>query len=166
MITAAGQELLNGDAVLVLDWLDKPVNFNKLLEAISRIKQINKSSLPHVLHVEDDDDTRHVVATLLEKEAKVTPSCTINETIHKLGQDRYDLVILDLALPDGKGSDLLPIFSKYKLPIIVYSAFDLDEECSKFVSQSLVKSKTSNEQLLKTIKELLIETNKDTEYAE
>lgn len=166
MITAAGQELLNGDAVLVLDWLDKPVNFNKLLDAISRIKQTSKSNLPHVLHVEDDDDTRHVVATLLEKEAKVTPSCTINETIHRLGQDRYDLVILDLALPDGKGSDLLPIFSKYKLPIIVYSAFDLDEESAKFVSQSLVKSKTSNEELLKTIKELLVETNKDTEYAE
>lgn len=166
MITAAGQELLNGDAVLVLDWLDKPVNFNKLLEAISRIKQTNKSSLPHVLHVEDDDDTRHVVATLLEKEAKVTPSSTINEAIQRLGQDRYDLVILDLALPDGKGSDLLPIFSKYKLPIIVYSAFDLDEESSKFVSQSLVKSKTSNEELLKTIKALLVETNKDAEYAE
>lgn len=166
IITKAGQDLLNGEAVLVADWLDKPVNFNKLLEAIARIKQTTKGELPHILHVEDDLDTQHVIASLLEKEAKVTAASTIHETIKKLGNTNFDLVILDLSLPDGNGSDLIPILGKYKLPIIVYSGFDLDHEYAKYVAQALVKSKSSNEEILITIKNLLKKTIKDTEYAD
>ncbi len=168
MITEAGREFLNGDAVLVVDWLDKPVNFTKLMDLISRIKQHSQDNLPHILHVEDDIDTQHVVATLLENEATITHSSTIRETITKLGHEHFDLVILDLLLPDGNGSDLLPIFSKYKLPIIVYSGFELDHEYAKYVSQVLVKSKISNDKLLATIKNSLKETNtkRDAEHAD
>lgn len=163
MITEAGQELLNGDALLVHDWLDKPVNHEKLLQSITRIKHKESSHIPNILHVEDDADTQHVIAVLLENSAKVTSCATIKETVQKLGHINFDLVILDLLLPDGSGSDLLPIFAKYKLPIIVYSALDLDSEFGKYVSQSLVKSKISNEDLLATIIKFLEEPAKEIE---
>lgn len=166
VITQDGKELLNGDAFLIVDWLEKPVNPEKLLDAIDSIKQQTKNRLPHILHVEDDLDIQHVIATLLENEARVTPSSTIKEAITKIGNDNFDLVILDLLLPDGNGAELLPIFSKYKLPIIVYSAFDLDNQYSKYVRQSLVKSKVSDKELLRTIENLLNEPIKESEHVE
>jgi hypothetical protein len=50
------------------------------------------------------------------------------------------------------------------LPIIVYSAFDLDLEYAKYVNQALTKSKISNEELLNTFKKFLNETVKEKEY--
>ncbi|MDR3491646.1 MAG: MHYT domain-containing protein [Gammaproteobacteria bacterium] len=161
MIAQTGEELLNGDAFLVVDWLDKPINTNKLLDAISQIKQKRDDILPHILHVEDDLDVQHVVASLLEGKAKIIATNTIRETIDKLGQDNYDLVILDLLLPDGNGVELLPIFSKYKIPIIVYSAYDLDRDYGKFVATKLVKSKATNDDLLNSIKDLLNKSVKE-----
>lgn len=149
------QELLNGDAFLIVDWLEKPVNFDKLFGTITQIKQKSDKKSSHILYVEDDIDTQQVITMLLEKEAKITICSTIKEAIKELGTNKFDLVILDIDLPDGNGCDLIPIFAKYKLPIIIYSAFNLDHEYAKYVSEALVKSQISNTELLATIKKLL-----------
>ncbi len=155
LIKTEDTELGNGDAVVVVDWLDNPPNIKKLIKTISQVKKqhahLNALSLPSILHIEDDKDTQHVVASILENKAKVTQAASIRETIQRLGHENFDLVILDLLLPDGNGSDLLPILSKYQLPIVVYSAYELDRAYAGLVSDALVKSKISNEALLTTI---------------
>lgn len=159
---------ISGNAVVVLDWLDNPANYHKLIPALERLKphQSNVLKKPAILHVEDDLDTQQVVASVLENRAAITNASTIHEAVRKLGQMTFDLVILDLLLPDGNGSDLLPIFSKYQLPIVVYSAFDLDSEYAKYASEALVKSKISNEEFIQSIERLLKETIKDDQYVE
>lgn len=151
MIAKTGKTLLNGEAFSVLDWLDKPVDLSRLLNVISHLKSTSAKKMPHILHVEDDIDTQHLVSALLENYATVTGTSTMQETQAILNKEMFDLVILDLILPDGNGAQLLPIFAKYKLPIIVYSAIELDDAYSSYVSEELTKSKTSNEQLLSTI---------------
>lgn len=153
VIANTGHSLLNGDALSVIDWLDKPINFNKLMLAIGRIKE-KVGEIPVILHVEDDEDTQHVIATLLENKAKVISVGTLQAAKTALQESNIDAVILDLILPDGNGVELLPLLAKQKIAVIVYSATELDHDYSKYVIDAMVKSKISNEEFLTKIKYL------------
>ena len=70
---------------------------------------------------------------------------------------RYDLVILDLTLPDGSGQELLSMLNGATppIPVMVFSAREMEREEIRDVASVLVKSRTSNAQLLETIKRLI-----------
>lgn len=155
VIAQTGHALLNGDAVSVIDWFDKPIDFNKLLTSINRIKKTNSSSLPHILHIEDNVDMQHVVSAILEKHASVITANNLVQAKKLLETNKYDLIILDLLLPDGNGIEILPLLSQYKIPVLVFSDMQLNDDYAKFVSQALIKSNSSNETLLNTIMNLI-----------
>jgi len=69
--------------------------------------------------------------------------------------ESFDLVILDVLLPDGKGTELLPLLAKTATPVIVFSAVELDREHAKFVKDVFVKSETSHEKLVKIIETII-----------
>ncbi|MBL7478437.1 MHYT domain-containing protein [Legionella bononiensis] len=157
VIAQTGHALLNGDAVSVVDWFDKPIDFNKLLTSINRLKKRNGStpSLPLILHIEDNIDMQHVVGTLLEQHALVSTAINLQQAKELLDKNDYDLIILDLMLPDGNGIEILPLLAQYHSPVLVFSDMQLNEDYAKYVSQALVKSNSSNEVLLNTIMNLL-----------
>jgi DNA-binding response OmpR family regulator len=67
-----------------------------------------------------------------------------------------DLVLLDLALPDGSGLELLsPLATAHPTPVIIFSAHDVDEETADRVAAVLVKSRTSHLELLDRIRSVL-----------
>ncbi len=76
---------------------------------------------------------------------------------HLLDQCRYDLVILDLTLPDGSGQELLSILNGATppIPVMVFSAREIEREEIRNVASVMVKSRTSDAQLLATIKRLI-----------
>ncbi|RFC34029.1 MAG: Response regulator receiver domain-containing protein, partial [Candidatus Nitrotoga sp. SPKER] len=76
---------------------------------------------------------------------------------HLLKQCRYDLVILDLTLPDGSGQELLSILNGATppIPVMVFSAREVGREEIRNVASLMVKSRTSDAQLLATIKRLI-----------
>lgn len=154
VIAKTGHTLLNGDAFSVLDWLDKPIDFSKLLKTVAVIKQKNKH-IPKIIHVEDDEEARKMVKTLLQDLADVVCATTLQEAKIKLINEKFELVILDLLLPDGRGSELLPLLAKSETPVIVFSSVELDREHSEFVKNVLIKSETSHEKLLKTIEKII-----------
>ncbi|MGL5743036.1 MAG: response regulator [Legionella sp.] len=92
---------------------------------------------------------------LLEKHAVVSTANNFHEAKEMLAKNKYNLIILDLLLPDGNGIEILPLISKYHAPVLVFSATDLNKDYSKYVSQALSKSSSSNEILLNTIRRLL-----------
>lgn len=155
VIAQTGQALLNGDAVSVVDWFDKPIDFNKLLTSINRIKKKNDSNLPLILHIEDNIDMQHVVGALLETHAIVTTANNLSQAKELLEKNDYDLIILDLVLPDGNGIEILPLLAQHHAPVLVFSDMQLNEDYAKFVSQALIKSNSSNETLLNTIMNLV-----------
>ncbi len=108
--------------------------------------------------MEDDPDNRQVVQTLLGTEVRLSAVTTLQAAREKLSQEAYDLVLLDVGLPDGSGLDLLPMLKHpghRSTPVIVFSAQDLDLNMAQKVDAALVKSRTSNEELLKTIKSVI-----------
>jgi len=56
-------------------------------------------------------------------------------------------------MPDGSGTELLPLINKRTppIPVVVFSAYEVDGATAKMVAAILTKSRTSNEQLLDAI---------------
>ncbi len=154
VIAQTGKSLLNGDAFSVVDWLDKPIDFSKLLKDVQSLSRL-KLQMTRILHVEDEEDTRTIVKSILKNTAEVICASTLQEAKVKLIRDQFDLVILDLMLPDGNGLELLPLLAKLHTPVLVFSAVELDREHAKFVHDALVKSETSYERLLETIEQII-----------
>ena len=148
-------ELQNGDAFGVVDWLAKPIDHARLLAAVSDTLAARPNSQPRLLYVEDDADLLKVVTKLLGDIAEVVAAGTLKEAKKRLLKERFDLVVIDVGLPDGSGLDLLRFLKKNgdaKTPVIIFSAAEVDPEVAAEVHAALVKSKTSNKVLLETIR--------------
>jgi DNA-binding response OmpR family regulator len=153
-----GREAMAGDSYLVMDWLDQPVSPPRLIAALRRAVEQSSGGRPRLLHVEGDRDVLQVVSVLLKGVADVTYALTLEAAKALLLQGRFDLVILDVDLPDGSGFQLLPLIrsdSARRVPVVVFSATEQSDGAFLDVEALLVKSKTTNRELLDTVQFLL-----------
>ncbi len=143
---------LNGGAIGVIDWIDKPIDKTRLLNAIKQAHRHKEQA--KVLHVEDDLDVQKVVNMMLKDEADIQQTRTLQESRDILRNQSFDLVLLDIGLPDGSGLDLLDEINKLQPApqVVIFSAQDVSEQYIGQVTAVLRKSKTSNQELLDTIK--------------
>lgn len=76
-----------------------------------------------ILVVEDELFTRRILQELLEREHfGVTTTGSIAEAIGEVHRRPYDLVLLDLVLPDGDGLEACQrIRQSYRMPIVILS---------------------------------------------
>ncbi|MDH4230122.1 MAG: PAS domain S-box protein [Nitrospirota bacterium] len=153
--TPEDQALLAG-VIGIVDWLEKPVDEERLLAAVRQATR--PPDQPRVLHVEDETDVRDVVRLLLAGRAEVTAAATLTEASSLLLERQFDLVLLDQLLPDGLGTDLLPLIEHQSVPprVVIFSALEVNEETAQRVHATLMKSTTSNERLLATIRTHLV----------
>lgn len=159
-----GRLELNGDAIGILDWLQKPIDAGRLANALRVAMRFSTGDRPRILHVEDDADIVSVVARMVGDRATLIPASTLRQAIDRLAQERFDLVILDLGLPDGSGEDLLPYIRNGKAegtPVIIFSAQDLSAKMAESVERALVKSRTTNDELLRTINSFITRIGRD-----
>ncbi len=142
---------LEGSAIGVVDWIAKPLDESRLIDAIRRVGA--SSGPPRVLHVEDDLDVQLIVGRLLADVADVRTAETLGDARRMLATAEFDLVLLDLRLPDGNGRELLQQISGQEnpVPVVVFSAHDVGEEFARDVAAVLLKSRTSNQALRDTI---------------
>ena len=110
-----------------------------------------------MLHVEDDADILKVVAAMLANSVRVSSARSLRVAREQLAKAHFDLVILDVAMPDGHGLDLLPLINAKQpsVPVVVFSAHEIGRDMAEKVAAVLVKSRHSNEQLLRTIESML-----------
>lgn len=142
---------LVGGALDVRDWLQKPIDAERLCAVVQAV--CAQGSLPSVLHVEDESDVRAVVAAMLKGYCSLSSVSTLAEARAALDKEQFDLVLLDIGLPDGSGLDLIEaIEHKAKPPrIVIFSANDVTEEYSCKVGAVLVKSRSGNDDLLRVL---------------
>jgi CheY-like chemotaxis protein len=105
-----------------------------------------------ILYVEDDLDLSQIVINILQQEAELVSVQTTQQALAVLGKQKFDLVLLDLVLPDGYGADLIPEVTKQQIPIVIFSAYELPQKFVPFVAKTLIKSKTSNQELIQAIR--------------
>ncbi|RYG19089.1 MAG: response regulator [Caulobacteraceae bacterium] len=146
-----------GRSLEVIDWLEKPFDQTRLRSAVAGILDRLEKKRPVVLHVDDDPDILAVTASALAGAAEVIPAPSLSDARAILNTRRPDLVILDLGLPDGSGLELLADLDDgegQSVPVIVYSAQEMDAALGHRVEAVLVKSRTSLAGLVRTVRRL------------
>ncbi len=148
---------LKSEAYSVIDWISKPINQEQMVLAVRRAVGQFSDIRPRVLHVEDDPDIFQVMHGIVGDLADLDHAGMLAEARELLERCRYDLVILDLTLPDGSGQELLSMLNGAAppIPVMVFSAREMGREEMRNVASALVKSRTDNKQLLATIKRLI-----------
>lgn len=153
------ERLEHGDAAWVIDWISKPIPTDRLLAAVNTAVNNKITRRLHVLHVEEDAELHTVIRTLLEDMADVSLATTLSGAKNMVAETSYDLIVLDVELPDGSGMDLLPFVpqkGKRPVPIIIFSARDqLPDHMVEGIDAMLVKSRTTNQELMDTITSII-----------
>lgn len=129
---------LQGVAIPLVDWLNKPFSAERLVASVRRALR----SIPRarILHVEDDPDCAAVTADLLAELGEVVTTTTLAHARTLLGAETFDLVLLDLGLPDGDGMELLdPLVGLRLPPVVIYSAREAAELTTPHVCAALIK---------------------------
>jgi CheY-like chemotaxis protein/CHASE3 domain sensor protein len=135
----------------------KPVDRERLVEAIKQLEARFTQKLRRVLIVEDDAIARDATARLLASDdVELTTAATAGEALDQLAATTFDCMVLDLELPDRNGLELLGDMARGEHhafpPVIVYSdrALAQDEvRALERLSHSIViKGARSPERLL------------------
>ncbi|MFD1333079.1 ATP-binding protein, partial [Methylopila musalis] len=141
----------------VTEWLEKPIDPARLASVLKQSLAAARPK-PRILHVEDDEDLSRVVAAAVGGLADVTFAGGLAAARARLARERYDLIILDLALKDGSGLDLMADLkaSPHPAPTILFSAHDVDEKVAPFEAAArLTKSRSSLAALVATVERML-----------
>ncbi|MDR4307893.1 response regulator [Chelatococcus sambhunathii] len=137
----------------VAAWVAKPVDATRLTRII-RQEIARPASRPCILHVEDDADLCNVVRAALAPVADVTSVGTLAAARRALSETRFDLAILDVALEDGSGLDLVTSLEQEPTPIVVFSALDVDRDAANS-DVTLTKARDSVDELVDQVVSLL-----------
>lgn len=103
-----------------LSFLD--LDNDKLNSTVPTFSSLSKN----ILVVEDEDIYRLFFNDLLEKEFTVFSAANGHEGLEKLRDNKIDLILLDIFLPDISGSELIPQFKQINpdVEIIVVTAYE------------------------------------------
>jgi PAS domain S-box-containing protein len=149
---------LSGDAFGIIDWIEKPIDEAKLETALQQAVESRKDGRPRILHIEDDADIHEVVKSALENTADVRVAASLEAARNEIRKERFDLLLLDIGLPDGSGLELLPALrgsANANAPVIIFSACQVSQMVARSVAGTLLKSRTSNDELVGKIKSIL-----------
>jgi PAS domain S-box-containing protein len=141
----------------ISDWLEKPINEEGLTKSVRRAVASLNTLKPRILHVEDDPDIQHIVSEIGKDIAVFQFAPTLDEARARLREYKFDLVLLDLSLGKESGWDLIQDIDCLdpRPPVIIFSASDIESHGPRNASAVLVKSQTSNAELLRTIQRVL-----------
>ena len=136
-----------------MEWLTKPIDLSKLLASIERLTAVANTAQTRVLHVEDDLEMHQLVRALAGESFDFELATTLREARARVALDRFDVVILDLTLPDESGWDLLP-YIRARQPdarVVVLCNSELSPEQVQQVDMVLRKSEVLPRQLMSAI---------------
>ncbi len=98
---------------------------------VSRVQHLFQTRCKRILIVEDEPELQSLYADFLTGRGyQVTVAGDLEQSGAFLKNEHFDVVLLDVVLPDGNGIDAIPGMKSQdpKLPIIVLTALGYDEE--------------------------------------
>ena len=146
---------LDGSVLDLIDWMKCPIDNNRLLDVVRQV--VGKSEKTRVLHIEDETDVQRIVSGILDDFCDITCASTLAESNKILDSEEFDVVLLDIGLPDGSGLDLLDKINKQeKTPaVVIFSAYEVASSYKDKVSAVLMKSTTDNFMLVEVINSII-----------
>lgn len=98
-----------------------------------------KSERPAILVVDDNEDNRYTLQTLLEADGfeRIASAAGGNEAISLIEKEKFSLVLLDMMMPDLNGDEVLRLIrSKAEtrdIPVVMISADTDTDKISKCI---------------------------------
>ncbi|GJH17073.1 response regulator [Caballeronia novacaledonica] len=135
----------------------KPSARDDLAHAIRKLEARSSQGMRRVLVVEDDPALRQSIHALLASETVgIVEAGSIAEAIEEMQRAPFDCVVMDLALPDGSGYELLERVSagggQASPPVIVYTgrllSQDEEQRLRRYSKSIIIKGAKSPERLL------------------
>jgi PAS domain S-box-containing protein len=158
VLTADGAEdQAGGKAFRVVERFGGEASPGRLRGLVEGLSGARREPL-RILHVEDDADQLDITARALRDLGSIDWAWTCAEGARMLGERDYDLVILDLRMPDGRSEKLLPAIRArggQAIPVVIYSAEEAPAYLLEQVDLAMVKSKLSVMDLRDQISRLL-----------
>ncbi|WP_168735743.1 response regulator [Cohnella fermenti] len=148
----ATEASLLGGAV---SFLAKPATAERIEELFAALNS-SVDRQRRILVIEDDPGSQRAIQELLKKKGELVHSYTAAEGMRQLRESSFDVIILDLDLPDLSGMDLLLRLAREKgeplPPIVIFTGRELTQEeyveLSRYSSSIVVKGASSGERLL------------------
>jgi PAS domain S-box-containing protein len=157
VIVVSGRPDPGTERLGIADWITKPVAPKRLIAALDQIGFV--SARPSVLHVEDDPDIISLVAAALLPHAELVSAGTLALARQALERKRFDVVLLDIGLPDGSGLELFSTFDTMientRPAVILFSAQEPHPGRRDEMAAVLVKSQASLDRLAGLIEQEL-----------
>ena len=155
-------------------WIQRPLNETLLLTELARLLKVS-SDHAAVLLVEDDRDLAGVILATFERAGITVHHASSLRTAKELCQSvQPDLIILDLALPDGNGLELVDWLRTRNdlrhLPMVVYSAREVSgseqEQLKLGRTEFLTKAKVQPEDVEALVFTMLRRSHDSAVYAD
>ncbi|HEY5756991.1 MAG TPA: response regulator, partial [Steroidobacter sp.] len=137
--------------------LRKPVERDELLSSLTKLASKANDATRAVLIVEDNAMQRDSIEHLLRSEEVQTVAvASAADALEKLRSSTFDCMVLDLALPDASGFELLEKMATDEAysfpPVIVYTgrtlSADEEQQLRRYSKSIIIKGTRSPERLL------------------
>jgi adenylate cyclase len=98
-----------------------------------------KSDRPAILIVDDNEDNRYTLQTLLEADGygRIASASGGNEAVRMIENEKFSLVLLDMMMPDLNGDEVLRLIKSKAdtrdIPVVMISADNDTEKISKCI---------------------------------
>ncbi|CAM4065648.1 response regulator [Flavobacterium antarcticum] len=147
------ESLLKG----AVNFLDKPVAFEKLPEVFKKIEHYVNRESQKVLIIEDNTKHAKALSSFLESNSINSDiKSKIEDGIEALQKPEVDCVILDMGIPDKHAYEILDNIKKNKafenLPVIVFTGKSLsmieEQKIRKYADSIVVKTAYSYQRML------------------
>jgi PAS domain S-box-containing protein len=114
-----------------------------------------------ILFVEDHADSAEIFTMLLQELGYKVDSCTtVAEALKLANENRFDLLISDIGLPDGSGIDLLRAIRQHStFPAIALTGYGMDNDVARYRQEGFnghLTKPVDMELLRDTIHQLLV----------
>ncbi len=122
----------------------------------ARTQRSKENEKPVVLHVEDDVDFAKLVSLQISNWVSMDLATDLATANRKIRENHYDLILLDLFLPDGSGETLWESLhlAQADVPIIILSGHEVPRRLANNVAAVLIKDETTIQRIISTLQHI------------
>lgn len=112
--------------------------------------------MPRILHVEDDVDFAKLISINVSNWVKIDLATNLAEANRRIRNNHYDLILLDLTLPDGSGEALWESLhlAQPDVPIIILSGHEVPRKLANNVAAVLIKDDKTLAKVISTLHQI------------
>ncbi len=136
-----------------VEWLAKPIVQSRLLAVMAAVVPPRPPHQRRILHVEDDTQLHQTVLGMADGRYDFELATSLREARARVALERFDVVLLDIGLPNASGWDLLTDIRAHQpqTRVVVLTGGELAPDDNHAVDAVLHKDHLSAQQLLQAI---------------